>query len=154
MRYKESFRKAMVQKMLIPGGIGITQLSREIGVCIQTLCNWRQKYREGEISDRSPRQWKIKDKVDAVFEAAKLSDNELGRWLREKGLHSSHLEIWEKEIKIVATSSKEKEELRRAKKRIKELERDLQRKEKALAEVSALLVLKKKANILLEAEAI
>ena len=147
MNFTDGFKKATLKKMLIPGGKGVTELSREIGVSTVTLYAWKKKYQNVEeinkYVSRSPRQWKMQDKVIAVFEASKLSDENLGRWLREKGLQSEHINIWEKEIKEMVTSSKDKKELIEAKKEIKELKKELQIKEKALAEVSALLVLKK-----------
>ena len=103
MIYTENFKKAMVQKMLIPGGPGVTRLSREIGVNKQTLYNWRDKYqnRGSEYPDyiRSPRQWTEVDKYEALLEAARLSGEDLGKWLREKGLRSEHIEIWQHEMK-------------------------------------------------------
>jgi hypothetical protein len=61
MIYTENFKKAMVQKMLIPGGPGVTRLSREIGVNKQTLYNWRDKFHDigtgNTYTHRSPRQW-------------------------------------------------------------------------------------------------
>jgi len=148
MIYTENFKKAMVQKMLLPGGPGVTRLSREIGVNKQTLYNWKAKYqnRGSEYPDciRSPRQWTEEDKYEALLEAARLSGEDLGKWLREKGLRSEHIERWQHEMKKNLNQHKKNTELKEAKKRIKELERELNRKDKALAEMSALVVLKKK----------
>jgi transposase len=146
MLYTEDFKRTIVKRMLMPGSKGVLELSREIGVSTQTLYNWRDKYSRAEDIIRSPRQWNSKDKYTAVIESAHLSGIELGRWLRKNGLKNEHLDIWKKEIGKMVSSKKEKDELRKAKKRIKELEKELQKKDKALAEISALLVLKKKAN--------
>ena len=146
MLYTEDFKRTIVKKMLMPGSKGVMELSQEIGVSTQTLYNWRDKYSRAEDIIRSPRNWKMKDKYAAVIGAANLSEDELGRWLRKNGLRSNHLEIWKEEIGKMVSSKKDKDELKKAKKRIKELEKELRKKEKALAEVSALLVLKKKVN--------
>lgn len=149
MQFSEEFKESIVQKLLIPGGQKASELSKEIGVSKQTLYNWRDKYilarniKRNHI--RSPRQWKMKDKYNAVLDASNLSNNELGKWLREKGLHSEHLNLWKREIETMVSSPKDKEEIRKLKKHNKELEKDLKRKEKALAEMAALLTLKKKA---------
>ncbi len=80
-----------------------------------------------------------------MMEAASLTDEELGAWLREKGLHQANLKQWRQEMIAglakpkARSSSKPSAETRR----IRELERELTRKEKALAEVAALLMLKK-----------
>ena len=82
------------------------------------------------------------------MEAAALPEEKLGRWLREKGLRSEHLEVWQEEMKKELDQQKKNQELKEAKKRIKELERELNRKDKALAEMTALVVLKKKLDAL------
>ena len=156
MKFSDGFKQAMVEKLLMPGGKGAGELCKEIGVSQQTLYNWRDKYSNVEdiikSTIQSPRHWKPKDKYNAVLESAKLSDDERGRWLRKTGLHSEHLELWRKEIEQMVSSSKEKEELRKLKKRNKELEKELRRKEKALAEMAALLTLKKKVDMIWGAE--
>lgn len=149
MQFTEGFKETIVKKLLTPGGKGANELSKEIGVSKQTLYNWRDKYSDGvQIVQQqmSPRKWKIKDKYSAVIESANLSEKELGRWLRETGLHGEHVELWKKEIEDMVSSPKDKEEIRNLKKKNKELERELARKEKALAEMAALITLKKKAD--------
>jgi len=150
MLYAETFKKAMVQKLLLPGGPSVLSLSRDTGVSEQSLYNWKAKYQNGGSgqSQRSPRQWTNEDKYEALLEAAKLTGEDLGKWLREKGLRSEHIEIWRQEMKKNLNQQKKNTELKEAKKRIKELERELNRKDKALAEMSALVVLKKKVGIL------
>ena len=152
MIYAENFKRAMVQKMLMPGGPGVTRLSREIGVNKQTLYNWRDKFNDmgtGRTSThRSPRQWTQEEKYDALLEAARLTGEELGKWLREKGLRSEHIEKWQQEMKNNLNQRDKAAEIRELKKRNKELERELHRKDKALAEMSALIVLKKKVELL------
>ena len=152
MIYTENFKKAMVQKMLIPGGPGVTRISREIGINKQTLYNWRDKYqnRGSEYPDyiRSPRQWTDVDKYEALLEAASLKGEDLGKWLREKGLRSEHIEKWQDDMKKNLNQRKKADEIRELRKKNKELERELRRKDKALAEMSALVVLKKKVGAL------
>ncbi len=150
MLYAENFKKAMVQKLLLPGGPSVLSLSRETGVSEQSLYNWKAKYQNGGSgqTQRSPRHWTNEDKYEALLEAAKLTGEDLGKWLREKGLRSEHIEIWEQEMKKNLNQRKKDEEIRELKKKNKELERELRRKEKALAEMSALVVLKKKVDTL------
>lgn len=146
MEYTEGFKKAMVEKLLTPGGKGISELSKEIGVCNQTLYNWRDRYATGKGIQMSPRKWNARDKYTALMEAAGLSGEELGKWLRKTGLHSEHLELWKKEIEQMVASPKDKEELKKLKLENKTLRKELNRKEKALAEAAVLLTLKKKAE--------
>jgi len=148
MLYAENFKKSMVQKLLLPGGPSVLTLSRETGVSEQSLYNWKVKYQNrgsGEFQ-RSPRQWTNEEKYEALLEAARLTGEDLGKWLREKGLRSEHVEIWRHEMKKNLNQQEKNTELKEAKNRIKELERH--RKDKALAEMSALVVLKKKVGLL------
>jgi transposase len=145
------FREAIVQKMCMPGGKSIVALSREIGVCEQTLYNWR-KMIQNEVAEvyheKSPRGWKPSDKYQAVIDTANKSGEELGIWLRKNGLQTTHIELWKKECKSMLAHNVYKEENKVLKLRISELERDNTRKDKTIAEVTALLVLKKKAKAL------
>jgi len=98
---------------------------------------------------RRPQDWSAEEKYAVMIEAASLPDEELGAFLREKGLHQANLTQWRQEMltglgKSKSHSSKRSFEARR----IRELERELARKEKALAEAAALLILKKKAQAL------
>ena|SRR4030065_341124 len=145
MEFSEGFKRSVVEKLLTPGGKGISELSKEIGVSNQTLYNWRDRYINKDAIPKSPRKWNMKDKYSAVIEAAGLTGEELGKWLRKTGLHSDHLDIWRKEIEQMVSSPKDKEEIRKLKAENKQLKKELLRKEKALAETAALLTLKKKA---------
>jgi len=154
MLYAEEFKKAMVQKLLVPGGPSVLSLSRGTGVSEQSLYNWLARYQNnGSVnSQRSPRQWTNDEKYDALLEAASLTGEDLGKWLREKGLRSEHIENWQQEMKKNLNQQKKNIELKEAKKRINALEREVRRKDKALAEMSALVVLKKKLETLWEDE--
>jgi transposase len=160
MHFSDGFKQSMVKKLLTPGGKGgkgvkgvkgVKELSTEIGVTTQTLYNWRDKYNIGDdriLQERIPSKWNNREKYSAILTAARLTGTDLGKWLRETGLQSKHLELWEKEIKEMVSSPKDKQEIRELKKKNKILEKELARKEKALAEVAALLTLKKKAAAL------
>ena len=90
----------------------------------------------------------MREKYSALIEAAGFSGEELGKWLRQTGLRSEHLELWRKEIEQMISSPKDKEEIRKLKSENKKLRKELLRKEKALAETAALLTLKKKAAVI------
>jgi hypothetical protein len=83
-----------------------------------------------------------------VIEAESLCAEELGGFLRRKGLHEAQLREWRT---IILTGLRAKPVRPSANgtaqgRRIRELEKELDRKDKALAETAALLVLKKKAR--------
>jgi hypothetical protein len=96
---------------------------------------------------KRPQDWNAKEKLAAVLEAASLSDEELGAFLRSKGLHEAQLQQWHDQMlaglePLTVPRGKKAPET----KRVRELEKELRRKDKALAETAALLVLKKKAQ--------
>jgi transposase len=95
------------------------------------------------------------EKVRIVMAAAALGPDELGAFLRREGIHAAGLEQWREAVVNGATSAIEGSAMKGASrgadaKRIKELERELRRKDKALAETAALLVLQKKFHTYLE----
>jgi transposase-like protein len=160
LQYTNGFKARMVRRMAGPERVSATALSKEVGVSQATLSRWLcaartvgsmgggQRKMEGGAN--SPRHWTAEEKLRVVMEAANLSDDELGAFLRKEGLHETQLEEWRKVITDAAKSalsgSKKRAKASPEAKRIKQLERELNRKEKALAEVAALLALKKKVD--------
>ena len=149
--YPEAVKEAMVMKLTGPGAPSACALSEEVGIHQSTLSRWIREYATvgksgGVMKERRPQAWTAEEKLDAVLEYEKLDEEEeRGKYLREKGLHSVHIERWKQQILQGLKSSKSgKKDPRDSK--IKELEKELGRKEKALAEAAALLVLKKKAQ--------
>lgn len=154
MKYSTGFRNSVLKKVLPPENRSIREVSKETGVSEQTIRNWLLRLKddnlnpeEGEIS---PEQRSPSEKMSLILESRSLSSETKGEWLRKNGIHSEHLVLWEQELReqVNDKSSKEKETIKKQKKKIKSLEKELERKEKALAEMAALMVLKKKAEAL------
>ncbi len=100
-----------------------------------------------------PEHWPAEAKLAVVIETASLSEVELSRYCREKGLYPEQAKAWKQacldgQRSALLQAQNEREQTKADKKRIRELERELNRKEKALAEAAALLVLRKKLNAL------
>jgi len=148
--YSEEFRKAMVSKMVGPDRRSATSLSKEVGIPQATLSNWLREYApdNGKNKARRPRDWSSEEKLRALTETAALKEAELGEYLRRHGLHSVHLEQWRREILEAMDGKGSRRQKAEDKRQVKELQRELRRKEKALAETTALLVLKKKAQLI------
>lgn len=106
------------------------------------------------MTPRRPRDWSPEEKLNAVFEAQALSEDELGAFLRRKGLHEAQLQEWRTLILAGLQGHPQRTGGTGAKpstgdaRRIRELEKELDRKDKALAETAALLVLQKKVQAL------
>lgn len=139
--------------MMPPNSKSIRQLSSETGVSDVTLYKWRKSFRDKGVvvpgDNSKPESWAAGDKLAVVIETASLNEVELSEYCRSKGLYKDQINQW----KIEALSGYEKSILakksqslyrREDKQKIKILERELNRKEKALAETAALLVLSKK----------
>lgn len=161
-RYPLELKQEMVKKLCSPNGPSAYQLSAETGISTGSLYKWVQKFSgEGNLKKNlKPDGWSPKEKLKAVFETEDMNEQELGEFLRSKGLHSHTLAEWKEEaFSALASSSKgvgrpkKDKELVSAQKEIKDLKRDLNRKNKALAEQSAIIILQKKAqHYLLEDE--
>lgn len=164
-RYTEDFKQALVKKLMM-SSLSYRQFSKLEGVSISTLHCWKEKYqiRRGDESKCSPpsitiapEQWAPEEKFTTVLESIGLSEIELGGYCRSKGIYPEQLKLWRQScIQGAMTNSEHKKQAaldaKADKKRIKELERELRKKDKALAEAAALLLLQKKFNALLDDE--
>ena len=153
--YSNEMKEALVVKMCSPGGPSALQLSRDAGISQTALSRWKRQYgNETAVKKRRSQDWTSEEKLRAVFEAQTMSDEDLGSFLRKSGLHSKDLEEWKAEALTDAAGIKKQgrprkdPELVAAEEEIKRLKRDLRRKEKALAEQTALVILQKKAQVL------
>lgn len=148
-RYSEDFKKSIVKKILLPGSPGISTISEDSGISIPTLYNWIRKLREDvemnmegvNLGDRS-----ILEKQELLLEAASISEAQRGAWLREKGIHEEQLKLWRTEVREALKYNRklERSEILILKKQNKQLENELNKKNKALADMTTLLALKKK----------
>ena len=149
----------MIARMVGPNRSSATALAKEVGVPQSTLSKWLRVAKETgpvpQSNDGSDKKqaWTPERKLEALIETTGMSEEQFGSWLRKNGLHSSELEAWRQE----ATQGLSRREARPARhsaeaRKIRELEKALRRKDKALAETAALLVLSKKVQALWEDE--
>jgi transposase-like protein len=150
--FSKEFKRSMVAKMSVPGGRSATSLYREVGISQSTLSRWLRERAtlglNGEgMGQRRPEDWTAEEKVEALLSYEKLSEEQRGMFLREKGVHEAHLARWRAELieamKLKPFGGGKKDPQQ---KRIAALEKELRRKEAVLAEAAALLILKKKAD--------
>jgi len=154
-RYSEEFKESVIKKMMPPNPITIPQISRDTGVSDVTLYKWRKIYRnKGGVvpADQSnPEHWTAEDKLAVINETAGLNEVQLSEYCRSKGFYPEQIKQWKAAaltgFQHSRLTKKEKLRIRREDKdKIKILERELKRKDKALAETAALLVLSKKCE--------
>jgi transposase-like protein len=154
----------MVRRMIGPNPTSQAELARETGIPQATLSRWcseagnltpvpRKKRTQDPAAPstdeatkpKRPQDWTALERADAVLKASRLGPQELGEFLRSEGLHRETLREWATALEetLSAQAPRSTRALSDAK-RIRELERDLARKDRALAETAALLILKKK----------
>lgn len=135
-------------------------LARESGISHQTLSRWLREVPTlpsmSEATDETnPKKiWTAQEKLRLVLDASRLPEAGLGGFLRQEGLHSAQLEEWRRTVLQSLSEPKpsgkrtaaERRQAKQEAERIRALQRDLDRKNKALAEVTALLTLQKKVQ--------
>jgi transposase len=141
--------------MMAPNATSVAQVSRDTGVSEQTLYNWRNQLRhEGKsvpADSSNPEKWSGENKLAVVIETAALNEEELAEYCRRKGLYAEQINRW-REAAISGADSlrpmspQERRDLQKERKKTRKLEKELRRKDRALAETAALLVLQKKAQ--------
>jgi hypothetical protein len=151
--YSKEFKDSLIARMLPPNNEDVQQLARDTGVPKDTLYSWRLKHRHG-AADALARQVGSGDlngeeKLAVVIETASLNEVELSEYCRRKGLYPEQVRAWRKACVQANAPSAPRVDQTRARvqaQRVKQLEAEVRRKDKALAETAALLVLQKKVQ--------
>ena len=164
MQYSSGLKARMIQRMSGRDPLSANKLSEEVGISQNTLSRWlREASGEKKVKKNGyvvpsapmrPDDLPATEKLRLVMEASTLSEDELGKFLRRNGLHEAQLEEWRNKIQEAAVAALQKPKKGRRRKspeakKVEQLERELHRKDRALAEVTALLALKKKLDALL-----
>jgi len=154
-RYSEEFKYSIMTKMMPPKNQSITEIARETGLSPGTLHKWKKQAKTKGIpvpgGKQKAERWSTQDKFSIVVETASLSEVELAEYCRKKGLYVEQVQAWRDACiqangGVAQEAARAQKELRLKEREIKKLSQELQRKEAALAETAALLVLRKKAN--------
>jgi hypothetical protein len=144
--FSVAFKQKMVERLTGKQPVSATQLARETGVRQQNLSRWLQEARSlplmADPLKPAVRMWSIEQKARVLADACQLDGEELTAHLEREGVKRAEYEQWRLALDEGGAASTA------TSKRIRQLERELARKEKALAEAAALLVLKKKVDTL------
>ena len=155
MPYARERKEAVLAKLMPPHNRTVADVAREEGISTATLYNWRKEAREQgrllPVHSSEPEGWSARDKFNAVLETASLSESELAEYCRQRGLYPEQLRRWRSACEGAndqadAAERQQRQAVKAEKARSRELERELKRKESALAETAALLTLRKKAD--------
>jgi transposase-like protein len=154
--YYSRERKAALLKMLLPPlNLTVAEVCRREGVSDVSMYTWRKmaSLQGSNVPEDIPLsdKWSAEARFAAVLETASLTQLELSEFCRQNGLYPEQLNAWRQacisgQEAVQAQKMADHEQTRKDKKRIQELERELRRKDAALAETAALLVLRKKLN--------
>jgi hypothetical protein len=138
--YSLAFKQKMVERLTGKNASNQSQLARETGVRQQNLCRWLDEARSlPSVASNNPRArvWSVEQKAQVLADASKLSGEQLTSYLEREGVKLADFERWRIALEEDGGGSAA------TLKRVRKLERELARKEKALAEAAVLLVLKK-----------
>ncbi len=155
-RYSEERRAAVVAKLLPPQSLSPQEVAEQEGLSLATVYKWRAEARaKGQClpaaNAQGAEQWSSKDRFAAVLETAAMNAEQSAEYCRRRGLYPEQLVAWRHDCEQAGSLSqqarqREAEEIKTQRTRIRALERELQRKDAALAETAALLVLAKKTQ--------
>jgi len=141
-----AFKQKMVQRLTGNNAVSASQLARQTGVRQQNLSRWVEEARSLPIMADKPkpavREWTVEQKARVLADGSNIDGEELTVYLQREGVKFAEYEQWRIALEEGGRASAS------TNKRIRQLERELARKEKALAEAATLLVLKKKVEIL------
>ena len=155
VRYTQERKTEVIKLMVAPNNESVAQIAKEEGISDVTLYKWRKEARaagmatpgNGQTSDK----WNSQDKFLVVMETFAMNELKLAEYCRKKGLYREQIEAWKRVClqangQVFDQSKQLNVQLKGEKQRANNLEKDLQKKEKALAEAAALLLLRKKAQ--------
>lgn len=144
-RYGQAFKDRAVARLLPPESAALDVVAKDVGIAAGTLDRWLKDTQSRPARGRS---WTAAARLEAVIATAAMNEAEKSAWCRKHGTYVTELDQWRgSAITALATPEEIRaspQATRADRKRIKDLERDLLRKDRALAETAALLVLSKK----------
>ncbi len=153
--YSQKRKDAVLKRMMQPENAAVPMLAEETGISKVTLYDWRKHaIAKGLVvpeDTQNPENWSAEYKFAVVLETAVMNQAELSQYCRKKGLFAEQITAWKENClqgnaAVVNQSKEEKRQAQLVRNEVKELKRELRRKDQALAETAALLVLRKKMH--------
>jgi len=164
--YTEGFKIQAVEKALNRSAeISLTEMAKTLGVSRSALQRWitqskndqleiasnhdRSPITTMKVKEKRPQDWSLEERLKVVIESDGLSEEAASELCRTQGIFPHHLKEWKQQFitgSAVLADTKKQVTIKSLRNEIKDLNKDLNRKNKALAETAALLVLKKKVD--------
>jgi len=158
IKYNQSFKDKLVKQVLArESGVSIESIADSEGVGLTTLRRWLKIAQKNTVENQSidmtekrPEDWSSSERLQAIITCDHLEGAELSAYCRKVGIYPHHIEQWKRHIVEQAdcNDKQHQQTIKRLNTEKKQLQKELNRKEKALAETAALLTLKKKAQAL------
>jgi len=165
-KYTAAFKQQALEKVFNRAeGIKISSIAKELGIGLSTLEYWitlsKRQAQQGDSSnpfetkgnrithDKRPEDWTHPERFAMLIDCANLSEEQISERCRQQGLFPFHLKQWKKDFENPSqpkTRAPKNTELSQLKQKNQQLTKELNRKEKALAEAAALLLLQKKIS--------
>lgn len=159
-RYTSDFKdQALVKVFARPSGQGVAEVAASLNMSVATLKGWMLRATpQQKVPSRTgvpAKEFTLAERLLALQETHGMSGEALNGWCRERGVFARDLSQWRQSFCTGGSSERRLEEateLRQLKQAHAQLQREMNRKDKALAEAAALLILQKKVRALWEAE--
>ena len=161
-KFSQSFKKQAVEKALNrQDNVTLKEIADHLGIGLSSLSRWilQAKKQELEIvspneilimtKDKRPQDWTLEERLNMIIHCGALDDEALNKHCREQGIYPHHVTQWKLDFANGNNSENKatsRTEIKTLKHENKALKKELNRKDKALAETAALLVLKKKVD--------
>lgn len=162
-KYTDAIKASVLSKALAPNASGVVELAKEFNIPKATIYTWmynmKNKSNNKDRLQQRPKDQSPASKLQAVIDTLGKTEQEQSAYCRTQGFYSNHIEAWKKQILeslgepisspgSFSNTKESKVADQKMQDEVMQLKRDLNRKDKALAELTALLVLKKKADLL------
>lgn len=155
-RYSPEYKRLLVQRVLENPVHSVDAVAAEMKVSRASLFRWLKTYGPSQVGIErrmiKPSEWSTAQRLRALLECQHLNETELGEYLRKHGLYYGDLIAWKAEILEEVKKNKKANSIPSTEasyiRRIRQLEKELKMKEKALLEATALLAMKKKASLI------
>ena len=154
--YSKAFRQQALEKVYNRGDRTVQAIADDLNINSWPLKNWMKLPKEvvesqAGLMTKRPQDWSLSERFQLILDSQGKAGETLNAWCREQGIFPHHLHAWRKAFETGTSETVvSRAEWRELKASHQALQRELKRKEKALAEAAALLVLQKKYQALLE----
>src|SRR5574344_3107386 len=153
MKYSTSIRNSIVRKVLPPENRSVYTVAKESGISAITVHSWIAKVKDGtmrleQAGENPSSERTMAEKLNLLLEYQKIPEDQNGEWLRQNGLHSEHMRLFQQEITMNMTNRTDAKDrkIRELENTVNQQKKELRRKDAALAEVVSILTLKKKLD--------